>query len=64
MKLEKYTEGRDTAENIVRNAEIKHVKCKQDETEIKKQSDHGGGGEVLYLSLWWWLLHEFIPVIK
>lgn len=40
MKFEKYTGGRDTTENIVRNAEIKYVKCKQDETAIKKEANY------------------------
>lgn len=53
MKLESTQGEKDIAENTVRNAEIKNVKCKQDETEIKKEitvvmvkfciSDCGGG---------------------
>lgn len=49
MKLESTQGERDIAENTVRNEEIKNVKCKQDETEIKKETDHCGDGEVLYL---------------
>ena len=59
----KYAQGRRHFRKHCK--EYKDWKCEMqiDETEIKKEADHCGNGEVLYLWLCWWL-YEFTPVIK